>query len=186
MFTAVSRRARTARGSFACIVLKNKKSSAGLLAYRESHQHVRRRLVQVHGDGTDPSGSTVHPASVRRARSKGREVVRWLITRFAPPILLLRHEKHDEGASNTGAGKAPCVHPCYSWPAGRGVGARPRRRHFVRRQQSHPPPTNESLRVHLYDALGISFSLGLGLLLMPDGPMSTKPTVRCGLVELWK
>jgi hypothetical protein len=117
---------------------------------------------------------------------QGEGGVRWLITRFAPPILLLRNEKHDEGASNTGAGKALCVHPCYSWPAGRGVGARPRRRHFVRRQQSHPPPTNESLRVHLYDALGISFSLGLGLLLMPDGPMSTKPTVRCGLVELWK
>lgn len=75
------------------------------------------------------------------------------------------------------------VHPYHSWPAGRpvGMGARPRRRRFVGRQQqaNHQPRTNPSRPPPLAFPL-----IPRPWVAVADGPMTTKPAMRCGLEQL--
>ena len=117
MFTAVSGRGR---GSFACILLKKTSTISA-----KSSAHVPR--VPSACTSSPRAGAWGRNGPVRLncascIRARPRRGVGWLITRFAPPILLLRHEKHDEGAaSKTGAEKALGIHPYYSSIRGRPV-----------------------------------------------------------------
>jgi hypothetical protein len=140
--------------------LKKKTSSAVLIQKQNilDSSSSRARAWHAGRNGCVRLRCAVHPPSVRERDPRGTTIgeVCVVFDLFSPSILVAGHEKHDEGASKNGGIKSSGlwpVHTYHSWPAGRpvGMGARPRRRRFVGRQQqaNHQPRTNTF-------ALGIS------------------------------
>lgn len=124
---------------------------------------------------------SVHPPSVRDPRGTTVGEVCVVVDLFSPYIIVAGHQKHDEGASKNGGIKSsgPSIHTIRGRPAGRSGWGRGRDGDVSSGGSSKPTTTNERTRSLLAFPL-----IPWPWVAVADGPMTTKPAMRCGLEEL--